>query len=36
MFHKKKNHYIRLEKIDLIPIVKAVERLGHKVVSVLD
>ena len=33
---KKKIHYIRLEKINLIPIVKAVERLGHKVVSVLD
>ncbi len=33
---KKKIHYIRLEKIDLLPIVKAIEEKGHKVVSVLD
>lgn len=33
---RKKIHYIRLEKIDLLPIVKAIEGKGHKVVSVLD
>ncbi|WP_244155326.1 CBS and ACT domain-containing protein [Dissulfuribacter thermophilus] len=33
---RKKIHYIRLEKIDLLPIVKAIEEKGHKVVSVLD
>ncbi len=33
---KKKIHYIRLEKIDLLPIVRAIEKKGHKVVSVLD
>ncbi len=34
--NRKKIHYIRLEKIDLLPIVKAIEEKGHKVVSVLD
>ncbi len=33
---RKKVHYIRLEKGDLMPIVKALEARGHKVVSVLD
>ncbi len=33
---RKKIHYIRLEKGDLMPIVKALEARGHKVVSVLD
>lgn len=29
-------HYFRLEKCDLQPIVKDLERLGHKVVSVME
>lgn len=33
---RKKIHYIRLEKGDLVPIVDALEARGHKVVSVLD
>ncbi len=33
---RKKVHYIRLEKGDLMPIVKALEAHGHKIVSVLD
>lgn len=33
---RKKVHYIRLEKGDLGPIIKALEARGHKVVSVLD
>jgi len=33
---RKKVHYIRLERGDLLPIVKALEEQGHKVVSVLD
>ena len=33
---RRKVHYIRLEKRELLPIVKAIEAKGHKVVSVLD
>ncbi len=33
---RKKVHYIRLDKCDIKPIVMAVEKLGHRVVSVLD
>ncbi len=33
---RKKIHYIRLEKGDLLPIVNALEDKGHKVLSVLD
>lgn len=33
---RKKTHYIRLEKGDLSSIVKALEKQGHKVVSVLE
>ncbi len=33
---RKKVHHIRLEKGDITQIVKAVEDMGHKIVSVLD
>jgi acetoin utilization protein AcuB len=33
---KRKVHYIRLEKCDLQPVVKALEEAGHKVISVME
>lgn len=33
---KKKIYYIRLEKRELGPIIKAIEDMGHKIVSVLE
>lgn len=33
---RRRVHYFRLEKCDLQPVVKALEKAGHKVISVMD
>lgn len=33
---RKKVHYVRLEKNDIKPMIKAVEDMGHRIISVLD
>ena len=33
---RQKVHYIRLEKDDIGPMIKAVENMGHRIISVLD
>jgi len=33
---RKKVYYIRLEKVEIEPIIKAIEEMGHKVLSLID